>query len=259
MKILFSKQKVLTALLTACGFSAHAGEKLFNGEVVSGRISIDFNSRRPEPKADEYTVKLKILGSEVNGVVTRALKTGAAAGPATMSFDLNVGKTKFLEGSGAGAQIIQSSDTSNETFEINSLGLAPVEKFSGAGLADGVITYKSKGEVFVPDLILSYPREKGQTINEVVSGNIKWIKADSSLPNTATSRYEINIYFNRGQGTENSLKGTIFFTDTLDPKDNQKTLKTDAIYEMSAKNLSRDQITNFMKLWLLLIGPLHDD
>lgn len=250
------KRNFVATILTLSALAAHADEKLFNGEVVSGKITIDFRSRQDQ-KADEYVVDLKVLGTPIQGKVIRGLEVAGTL--PSMNFNIGAGATTLIEGKGPEGQIIQSVSGSDQVIEVNSVALAGVAKFSGRALVDGTLTYKGKGELFVPDLIMSYPQEKGQTINEIITGNIKWIKAESKIPNTALSRYEINIFFNRGQGTDSSLKGTVTFTDTLSPKDPKTTFKTVADYRMTSKNLSRDQITNFMKLWLLLIGPLHDD
>ena len=121
----------------------------------------------------------------------------------------------------------------------------------------------------------------GAEHEDVVTGSIKWVE-DPNRDTNGKGWYEFNLRFNEEankSGTDESaafesmsdeeafffvddavpaLTGTITYVDTM--MANSDLPSTSKVtYELDANRLTKQQIMNFFKLWMLCVGPTNDE
>lgn len=119
----------------------------------------------------------------------------------------------------------------------------------------------------------------GKEYEDVVTGTIKWVE-DADYDTNGKGYYEFNLRFNEEKNktagseaaafdamsaedaffaVDNSipcLTGKVSYVDTL----NGETVTASKIeYHLNANKLSKQQVMNFFKLWMLAVGPTNDD
>lgn len=145
-------------------------------------------------------------------------------------------------------------------------------KFPEASVA-GSLNYDRETANYYPRLQMIY-RIDGQNVNDVVEGNIRW--------NEEQFRYEFNVTFAKTSADSAVVEDFFeesttasdddFFavdssvaalTGTIAYKDIGETthgpLSSEVTYQLDANNLTPAQIMNFMKFWLLAVGPTNDE
>lgn len=123
----------------------------------------------------------------------------------------------------------------------------------------------------------------GKEYDDVVTGSIKWVED----PNRATNgkgQYEFNLRWNeaaykpasteadafKGVNDEEaffavdnsvpSLTGTVKYEDTMTSLNGEPSCSASKIsYQLDANQLTKQQVMNFIKLWLVGIGPTNDE
>jgi len=123
----------------------------------------------------------------------------------------------------------------------------------------------------------------GKEYDDVVTGSIKWVED----PNRATNgkgQYDFNLRWNesankpasteadafKGASDEEaffavdnsvpSLVGTVKYDDTMAGSGAEPTCTASKItYSLDANQLTKQQVMNFLKLWLIGIGPTNDE
>ncbi len=120
----------------------------------------------------------------------------------------------------------------------------------------------------------------GKDVEDVVSGTIKWVE-DPNRDSNGKGRYEFNLRFNEATANpasseadafaglsdeeaffavDNSipaLTGTVDYVDTIDG--DGRVTQSKVTYNLNANKLTKQQIVNFIKLWLVGIGPINDE
>lgn len=137
----------------------------------------------------------------------------------------------------------------------------------------GSLNYDRETANYYPRLEMSY-RIDGQDVTDVVEGNIRW--------NEEQYRYEFNVTFAKTSAdtavvedffeesaaasdddffavdaSVPALTGSIAYKDTGESEAGP--LSSVATYQLDANNLTPAQIMNFMKFWLLAVGPTNDE
>ena len=121
----------------------------------------------------------------------------------------------------------------------------------------------------------------GKDYEDVITGTIKWVE-DPSRATNGRGHYEFNLRFNeeknrpaKGEGAafENanpeeaffavdedlpSLTGKIDYVDTFIPGGTTPS-SSKVTYHLKANKLSKQQVMNFFKLWLLCASPTNDE
>jgi hypothetical protein len=121
----------------------------------------------------------------------------------------------------------------------------------------------------------------GKEIEDVITGSIKWIE-DENRSSNGKGYYEFNLRFNEeknrtasGEGAafeqmsdeeaffavDNSvpsLTGRITYEDTFIPGSDSPSASK-VTYALNANKLTKQQVMNFVKLWLLAVGPTNDE
>ena len=123
----------------------------------------------------------------------------------------------------------------------------------------------------------------GKEYDDVVTGSIKWVED----PNRATNgkgQYEFNLRWNEDKNKPTSteadafksandeeaffavdnsvpsLTGVVTYQDTMAKVAGEDSCTASKItYQLDANQLTKQQIMNFMKLWLIGIGPTNDE
>jgi len=122
----------------------------------------------------------------------------------------------------------------------------------------------------------------GVDYEDVVTGSIKWVE-DTNRDQNGKGKYEFNLRYNEDKnksatsesdvfkgGASNeeafffvdntvpSLTGTIEYADQMIPgKDVPASSKV--AYKLNANKLTKQQVVNFVKLWLICVGPTNDE
>lgn len=121
----------------------------------------------------------------------------------------------------------------------------------------------------------------GTDYEDIVTGSIKWVE-DANRASNGKGRYEFNLRFNEeknqsasteadafaGMSDEDAffavdtsiptLTGTMEYVDTIDPS-TERVTQSKVTYALHANKLTKQQVLNFFKLWMLGIGPINDE
>ncbi|RJP30544.1 MAG: hypothetical protein C4527_09370 [Candidatus Omnitrophota bacterium] len=122
----------------------------------------------------------------------------------------------------------------------------------------------------------------GVDCEDVATGSIKWVE-DPNREQNGKGQYEFNLRFNEdknksatsesdvfsgGAGDEEafffvdnsipSLTGTIAYVDMMIPG-KEAPSSSKVTFNLNANQLNKQQIVNFLKLWLLCVGPTNDE
>ncbi len=169
-------------------------------------------------------------------------------------------------------------------------------KFQGVELAKGPVTayprttvngsldYDYETSNYLTDgITLSY-NVNGKEVTDKITGSIKWIE-DANYKTNGKGYYDFNLRFNEeknkpAQGeaaafeatsdeaaffsvdtTIPTLTGKIEYVDTFIPGGGEDpTVSSSKVtYKLNANKLTKQQIVNFFKLWLIAVGPTNDD
>ncbi len=121
----------------------------------------------------------------------------------------------------------------------------------------------------------------GKDYEDLVTGSIKWVE-DADRKSNGKGQYEFNLRFNEDKNrsakgesaafeqmkgedaffvvddTVPCLTGTIAYVDTLmHGKDTPSSSKV--TFNLNANKLTKQQIMNFFKLWMIGVGPTNDE
>lgn len=142
------------------------------------------------------------------------------------------------------------------------------------------------GNYFTDGIKFSYS-DNGKDTTDTVTGSIKWVE-DADRKTTGKGHYEFNLRWNEDQNKPKqgeaaafdnaksedaffvvdtavpSLTGTVDYIDTLDSaiKDsdgNPQPSLSKVTYHLNSNNLSKQQVMEFSKLWIIAIGPTNDE
>ncbi len=167
-------------------------------------------------------------------------------------------------------------------FEGVQLGKGPAEIYPRT-VVSGRLDYDYETGNWYTDGIRFKYQLNGKDHEDVVTGSIKWVE-DPNRAATGKGHYEFNLRYNEeknkpaageaaafGQmkdedaffAVDNSvpaLTGTIDYVDTMTPgKDEPTVTASQATYNLKANKLTKQQIMNFFKLWMVCVGPTNDE
>lgn len=121
----------------------------------------------------------------------------------------------------------------------------------------------------------------GVDTEDIITGSIKWVE-DAARESNGKGRYELNLRFNEEKNqsasteadafegmsdeeaffaVDNSipaLTGTIEYVDSFDGSGDRVT-QSKVTYNLNANKLTKQQVVNFFKLWMLGVGPINDE
>ncbi|MBL9119636.1 MAG: hypothetical protein JNL80_06970 [Phycisphaerae bacterium] len=165
-------------------------------------------------------------------------------------------------------------------FEGIELGKGPAESYPRT-VVNGRLDYDYEtGNWFTDGIRFRYNHE-GKEHEDVVTGSIKWVE-DPNRDTNGKGYYEFNLRFNEEKNksttteaaafekmsdedaffyvddTVPALTGRINYVDTMiSGSDTPSSSKV--TFNLNANKLSKQQIMNFFKLWMLCVGPTNDE
>ena len=122
----------------------------------------------------------------------------------------------------------------------------------------------------------------GRDFEDVVTGSIKWVE-DPDRASNGKGYYEFNLRFNEDKfksagdeskafekmseedaffAVDNSvpcLTGRIEYVDTMVSGESELPASSKVTYKLHANKLTKQQIMNFFKLWMICVGPTNDE
>ncbi|MDZ4831661.1 MAG: hypothetical protein SGJ09_15865 [Phycisphaerae bacterium] len=165
-------------------------------------------------------------------------------------------------------------------FEGIELGKGPAESYPRT-VVNGRLDYDYETGNWFTDGIRFHYTLDGKEFDDVVTGSIKWVE-DPSRATNGKGYYEFNLRFNeeknKSASTESaafekmsdedaffyvddsvpSLTGRIGYVDTMiSGSDTPSSSKV--AFNLNANKLTKQQIMNFFKLWMLGVGPTNDE
>jgi hypothetical protein len=122
----------------------------------------------------------------------------------------------------------------------------------------------------------------GKDFEDVITGSIKWVE-DPNYKTNGKGQYEFNLRFNEDKhksaksesaafeqmSAEDAffvvddsvpcLTGTIAYLDTFSHSSGDMPSASKVTFSLNANKLTKQQIMNFFKLWMLAVGPTNDE
>lgn len=124
----------------------------------------------------------------------------------------------------------------------------------------------------------------GKEVEDIMTGSVKWVEDDNRKSN-GKGYYDFNLRFNEAKNktattesaafdklsdedaffaVDNSipcLTGKVSYVDTFisGGGDEPTPAKSKVTYELNANKLTKTQMVNFFKLWLMGVGPINDE
>jgi len=166
------------------------------------------------------------------------------------------------------------------TFQGVELAKGPVSAYPRTRV-DGRLDYDYETANYLTDGITFTYNLAGKEMTDKITGSIKWVP-EANYSTNGRGAYEFNLRFNeeknqpaQGEGTAfeattdeaaffsvddsiPSLTGKIEYVDTFIP--GTETVSASKItYKLNSNKLTKAQVVNFFKLWLVVIGPTNDD
>ncbi len=165
-------------------------------------------------------------------------------------------------------------------FENIALAMGPAAIYPKT-IVGGRLDYDYEtGNYFTDGITFRYTVD-GKDYEDLVTGSIKWVK-EKDYETSGKSYYDFNLRFNEAKGkgatgesaafekmsdedaffaVDNSipaLTGRISYVDVMGEKDAPPTASK-VTYALNANKVTKQQIMNFFKLWLICIGPTNDE
>jgi hypothetical protein len=203
---------------------------------------------------------------------------GRLVGKAEKKENLASSTYKRLVGNKTVEVVVKKSDPMR--FENLVLAKGPAEIYPRT-VVNGRLDYDYEtGNYFADNIRFKYALD-GTDYEDVLTGTIKWVE-DPDRSINGRGYYEFNLRFNEEKNksasgesdafekmsgedaffaVDNSvpcLTGRITYTDTI-PSGSDLPTASKVEYRLNANKLTRQQIMNFFKLWLIAVGPTNDE
>jgi hypothetical protein len=165
-------------------------------------------------------------------------------------------------------------------FENIVLAKGPAEIYPRT-VVNGTLNYDYEtGNYFADNIRFKYSLD-GVDFEDVVTGTIKWVE-DADRKSNGKGYYDFNLRFNEDKNksassesaafekmtgedaffaVDNSvpcLTGRVTYIDTIPAGDDLPT-SSKVEYKLNSNKLTRQQVMNFFKLWLIAVGPTNDE
>lgn len=168
-------------------------------------------------------------------------------------------------------------------FQGIELAKGPVSSYPRT-VVNGSLDYDYETSNYLTDGITMTYTVGGKEITDKITGSIKWVE-DANYSTNGQGYYEFNLRFNEekhkapqteGAAFEASddeaaffsvdtsiptLTGKIEYVDTFVPGGGEEKVvqSSKVTYSLNANKLTKQQVVNFFKLWLIAVGPTNDD
>jgi len=136
------------------------------------------------------------------------------------------------------------------------------------------------GNYFADNIRMRYSLD-GQDYEDIITGTIKWVE-DPDRESNGKGYYDFNLRFNEEKNksttgesaafeelsgedaffaVDNSipcLTGRVSYVDVI-PAGSELPTSSKVTYNLNANKLTKQQVMNFFKLWLVAVGPTNDE
>lgn len=174
--------------------------------------------------------------------------------------------------------VVKQSDPMR--FENVILAKGPAEVYPRTTVS-GRLDYDYETSNWITDGIKFRYAVDGKDVEDTLTGTIKWVE-DSDYDATGKGYYEFNLRFNEeknksatGEGAafeamsaedaffavDNSipcLTGKIEYLDAFG-SGGETVISSKVTYHLNANKVTKQQVMNFFKMWMLAVGPTNDD
>jgi hypothetical protein len=160
------------------------------------------------------------------------------------------------------------------------LAKGPSENYPST-IVSGALDYDYEtGNWFTTGIRFKYTLN-GKDIEDVVTGTIKWVE-DPNRDSNGKGYYEFNLRFNEEKNKSAAdesaafkemsgeeafffvddsvpcLTGKVNYVDTM-PAGGKEPTSSKITYNLNANKLTKQQVMNFFKLWMIGVGPTNDE
>jgi hypothetical protein len=173
--------------------------------------------------------------------------------------------------------VVKKSDPMR--FENIKLAKGPAASYPACAVSGRLDYDYETGNWFTDGIRFAYSLD-GKDYEDLVTGSIKWVE-DPDRKTNGKGYYEFNLRFNEAKYAKSSgesaafdklsdedaffavddsvpcLTGRVTYVDTMGSGDLPTSSKV--TYALNANKLTKQQIVNFSKLWLLCVGPTNDE
>lgn len=203
---------------------------------------------------------------------------GRLVGKAEKKENLAVSTYKRLIGGRTVEITVKKSDPMR--FENLTLAKGPAEIYPRS-IVNGRLDYDYEtGNYFADNIRFKYSLD-GKDYEDIVTGTIKWVE-DPDRSTNGKGYYDFNLRFNEDKNKTASNEGAafekmaaedaFFAVDNSVPSITGRVSYVDTIaagseapsaskvtYSLNGNKVSKQQVINFFKLWLVAIGPTNDE
>ena len=182
----------------------------------------------------------------------------------------------------AGKEVkIEVKNTDPMRFESLALAMGPAQTYPRTTVNGNLDYDYETGNYYTNGIRFNY-QVNGKDVEDLVTGSIKWVE-DANRASNGKGQYEFNLRFNEAKtkpsteadafakmsdeeaffAVDNSvpsLTGTIAYEDQMvSVGDKQAPGASKVKYALNANQLTKVQIMNFFKLWMVCVGPTNDE
>ena len=182
----------------------------------------------------------------------------------------------------AGKEVkVEVKNTDPMRFESLALAMGPAQTYPRATVNGNLDYDYETGNYYTNGIRFNY-QVAGKDTEDVVTGSIKWVE-DPNRASNGKGQYEFNLRWNEAKtkpsteadafakmsdeeaffAVDNSvpsLTGTISYEDQMVSVGDKQLPGTSKVkYALNANQLSKVQIMNFFKLWMVCVGPTNDE
>jgi hypothetical protein len=175
--------------------------------------------------------------------------------------------------------VVKKSDPMR--FENLTVAKGPSENYPRT-IVRGRLDYDYEtGNYYTDGIKFNYTLD-GKEYEDTITGSIKWVE-DKDRATNGKGYYDFNLRFNEGKNKKApgegaafekmseedaffavdnsipSLTGRINYVDTMGGADGKTPVSSKVTYALNANKLTKQQIMNFFKLWLVAVGPTNDE
>lgn len=203
---------------------------------------------------------------------------GRLVGKATKKESLAEYHYKRLIGDREVQIVVKKSDPMR--FEQIKLAKGPSENYPNT-IVNGRLDYDYETSNWYTDGIRFSYTVDGKTVEDVVTGSIKWVE-DPQRASNGKGYYEFNLRFNEEKNkapkteadafkkmsdedaffaVDNAvpcLTGRVSYVDSM-VAGSEQPASSKVNYNLHANKLTKQQIVNFFKLWMICVGPTNDE
>ena len=183
----------------------------------------------------------------------------------------------------AGKQVkVEVKNSDPMRFESLALAMGPAQTYPRT-VVNGNLDYDYETGNYYTNGIRFIYQQNGKEVEDIVTGSIKWVE-DANRASNGKGQYEFNLRWNEAKNTKPageaaafakmsdeeaffavdntipSLTGNITYEDQMTTVGDKQLPGSSKIkYNLGANQLTKVQIMNFLKLWLVCVGPTNDE